>query len=148
MSFVRSFFSIVSVLVVCVVVLRVSCGEAYAQAPGGLGKIAPPTSGQSDPSATISNIIVFGIGSFFTVGFLAALFYMLWGGFDWVTSEGNKEKLDKARQKITHAAFGILLSIVLLSGFFLIMNVVLGNNIIRYDYNTGKIEFDIPRIGQ
>ncbi|MDP3974080.1 MAG: hypothetical protein Q8P92_04615 [Candidatus Daviesbacteria bacterium] len=35
------------------------------------------------------------------------LFMLLWGGWDWMTSGGDKEKLAAARDKLIHALIGI-----------------------------------------
>lgn len=40
-------------------------------------------------------------------GALATLVYLLWGAFDWLTSEGDKEKYSAARSKIIHAIAGM-----------------------------------------
>jgi len=41
------------------------------------------------------------------VGGLALLIFLIWGGIDWMTSEGDQEKLKSASNKITHALFGM-----------------------------------------
>ena len=37
---------------------------------------------------------------------------MIWGGIDWITSEGDKKKLDSARGKITLAILGLIVVFV------------------------------------
>lgn len=51
------------------------------------------------------------------LAFLFSFIYLLWGGFSWVTSGGNKESLEKARGKVTYAILGLV--IALLSFFIL-----------------------------
>lgn len=39
---------------------------------------------------------------------LLVLFYLIWGAFDWITSGGDKGKIDGARQKIISAVVGLI----------------------------------------
>lgn len=58
-----------------------------------------------------------GIGQFFSnlisliyiIATLILIFMILWGAFDWMTSEGDKEKLQGAQKKIINAIIGIML---------------------------------------
>jgi hypothetical protein len=58
-----------------------------------------------------------GIGKFlsniirliYSLAGVALVFMIIWGGWDWITSEGNKEKLDSARNKIMNAIIGLLI---------------------------------------
>lgn len=43
------------------------------------------------------------------VSVLLTFFYLIYGGFDWITSGGDKAKTDKARQKIQAAVIGLIL---------------------------------------
>jgi hypothetical protein len=40
---------------------------------------------------------------------LLVLLYIMWGAFDWLTSGGDKGKIDQARQKIIAAVIGIVI---------------------------------------
>ena len=51
---------------------------------------------------------------------LAALFYLVWGGIDWIMSGGDKEGISKARAKLTYAIIGI--AVAFLS--FMIISVI------------------------
>ena len=52
------------------------------------------------------------LGSIFSFVMLIAailvIFYLIWGAFEWITSAGDKGKLEKARQRITGAILGIV----------------------------------------
>ena len=52
------------------------------------------------------------IGVAFDLLFIAAillcLFVIIWGGFSWMTSGGDKQKLSQARQKIVFAVIGLI----------------------------------------
>lgn len=68
------------------------------------------------------NILALGVTLMLTLIVLAALFYLVWGGIDWIMSGGDKEGIAKARAKITYALIGI--AVAFLS--FFIINVVGG----------------------
>lgn len=71
-------------------------------------------------SRLLAALINFG----FVAGVIAFVFMLLIGGYQWVTSGGDKDSVSKARNRIWHALIGlvILLSLYaflsLLSGFF------------------------------
>lgn len=64
---------------------------------------------------SFSTILSFIIKFFFVVAGIAALIYLLWGAFSWVTSGGDKGNVEKARDKIVNAIVGILLIIVVVA---------------------------------
>ena len=109
------------------------------------GKITPPPG----PSVLYGDPFV-ALGTFFgtllnitlIVFGIVMLTYMIWGALDWVTSEGDKERLDKARSKIINAILGLLILIIALTLFSLITGNVLG--IIKRGPNGW--EFKIPVI--
>lgn len=55
-----------------------------------------------------------------TVGIIAVLFYLIWGGLEYITSGGDKSKTESARNKITSAIIGL---IILISAWAIIMFV-------------------------
>lgn len=67
---------------------------------------------------TIQNI-VFAV---LVIATVVALFFLIWGGFKWVTSGGDKAKVDAARQTIIAAIIGLILSFLA----FFILSLVLG----------------------
>ncbi len=60
-------------------------------------------------------VLTFIIRLFFIVAGLVALIYLLLGAMSWITSSGNKENVDKAREKIQAALIGLILIFVVLS---------------------------------
>lgn len=76
---------------------------------------------QVDPNAlkfqipTFSDILTFMIRFFFVLAGIAALVMMLWGALAWVTSGGEKEGVQHARDKIVAAIVGVLLIVVALA---------------------------------
>lgn len=90
------------------------------------GTIAPPISGlPTEPQEGINKIVGFGIRSFLLVAAIASLVYLLWGAYDWITSGGDKEKISKARSKITNSVIGLLLTFAMLAIFNLIAGDIL-----------------------
>ncbi len=74
----------------------------------------------------LSDIINFGISALFFIGIIVTLVFLIRGGIIWITSGGDKEKLDKARKTIIYAIIGIiviLLSFVIVSTVGSIMGI-------------------------
>ena len=73
-----------------------------------------------DGISGLSDILSVGIELLFILSILLCLFFIIWGGCDWMTAGGNKENIQKARQKIIWAVAGLF--VVFLS--FLVINVL------------------------
>jgi len=74
-----------------------------------------------------------------SIGSIMVLVYFAWGAIDWITSGGDKGKVDTARTKITNAIIGI---IILVSSFTIvgfISNLFFGS-----DFNLLKLTFPNP----
>jgi len=114
---------------------------------GVIGTINSPV---NDPLYTgnvnesMGKLISTGIQLFFLVAGLATLLYLLWGAFDWISSNGEKEKLQKAQNKIMNAAIGLILVIVVLVVFNVLMGTVLGG---KFGFSTGSggLQFSLPQ---
>lgn len=67
-------------------------------------------------------------GNAMTIGALLVIVYFLWGAMEWILSAGDTGKLDKARQRMMHAALGmiILVSSFVILGF--ISSLLFGDN--------------------
>ncbi len=68
-------------------------------APSGV-----PTGGLA---STGKSIFASGLAILFLIAILMALAYLMMGGFKWMTSGGEQEKLGAARQTIIYAIIGI-----------------------------------------
>lgn len=80
-----------------------------------VGKITPPIEGfADDPNEVIGTILSVALKIFFIIAGVTALYFLLWGAFDWITSGGDKEKISTARQRIGNAVLGITLIFVVL----------------------------------
>lgn len=101
--------------------LSYSCQPAKAPPPAYLcqrdvfGKIQPPDALKGfiskDPTGA------FGISQFlsrliiliYSLATVVLIFMLIWGAFDWIISEGDKEKIQSAQKKIINAIVGIIL---------------------------------------
>lgn len=63
----------------------------------------------------LAQILTFIIRMFFVIAGLLALFYLLLGALEWVTSGGDEEKTGAARKKIVAAVIGLILVVVVLA---------------------------------
>lgn len=87
------------------------------------------------PSLIIGPIITF----IFVVAIIASLLFLIWGGFKWLTSGGDKAAVQTARDHIVAAIIGLV--VIFLSYFIL-------NLLLRFflgpSFTLGS--FDIPSI--
>ena len=65
--------------------------------------ITPPEQGYKDLGNFISNMFQLA----FAIALLLVLIYLIWGAFDWISSGGEKEGVEKARGKIVNALIGL-----------------------------------------
>ena len=80
----------------------------------GLGGV--PQGGRN----TMANIISLILGALILIAIVLSLLYLAWGGFNWITSEGDKTRLESARQKVIYAILGLV--VVFLS--FVVINLI------------------------
>lgn len=74
-------------------------------------------------------VISAGVGIILIVSGLAAFIYLIWGGFEWIISGGDKSKVESAQHRIQAALLGLF--IVFASwAIFLIVEQFLGFNIL------------------
>lgn len=77
--------------------------------------VLPPSLGGGDRPAAeaggtaVGQLITGIIGAFFVFSFLIAFVYLITGAFYWVTSSGDKNNLQNARDRIVHALVGLLI---------------------------------------
>lgn len=76
------------------------------QPPDALkGFLAKDPTGAGAISQFLSNFVVL----IFSVAGVVLILMIVWGAFDWIISEGDKEKVASARNKIINAIIGIIL---------------------------------------
>lgn len=61
-----------------------------------------------------------GISILFIVAILLSLLYLIYGGIDWIRSEGDKQKVESAKKKVTYAVIGLVITFLA----FLIIRVI------------------------
>jgi len=99
------------------------CQEASIQKIFGI--ITPPDALKglvgADPSGAGGLSIFFTnfIALIYSLAALVLVLMLVWGAWDWLTSEGEKEKLQSAQRKIINALIGIML----FAGAFAIIEV-------------------------
>lgn len=69
-------------------------------------------------------VLTFIIRGFFIIAGLIALLFLLLGALAWITSGGNKESVDKAREKIQAALIGIILIFAVLAIVGVVENIL------------------------
>ena len=74
--------------------------------PGGVPQLSS--------TFTLDNIIGVLITILIVVTVIIALSYLIWGGIDFITSEGKKEKKRSARLKITFSIVGLVIAFLAL----------------------------------
>ncbi len=78
---------------------------------GGLGPFANVSDG-TEGLINISRLVSSIIGFMTISGFIWFIFQFLIGGFNWITSGGDKAKLQSARDRITNSLIGLLVVVV------------------------------------
>lgn len=70
-----------------------------------LADFEPPTGFSSDIGVLINAVLSFVM----VIAALLVFFYLIWGGIEWITSGGDKGKIDSARSKMFAAIIGLLI---------------------------------------
>lgn len=111
------------------------------------GKITPPVKGLggANPTQDLSTLMAGLIVFFLVMVGILALVYMMWGAVSWVTSGGDKDKLQKAQARIRSAVVGIFMAVVMLVLFNAIFSIAFPNSGIITPSNGG-FQFSIPKL--
>lgn len=78
---------------------------------------------------SFGDLLSFLIRGFFILAGIMALLMLLLGALAWVTSGGNKENVDKARDKITAAILGLIIIVAVLAIIVTMEQVVFANKL-------------------
>lgn len=88
------------------------------------GPSGVPVGGLTDagPNGTVSGqtIIQNGITIVIALAIVLALFFLIWGGIQWIMSAGDKHKIDAARTRIMYALIGLL---IIFFSFFIVLTI-------------------------
>lgn len=76
---------------------------------------------QAGGDLTVADLIASLINGAILISALAVLLYLILGGFQWLTSGGDKGKTEGARNKITSALIGLLIVVASWAIFNLVL---------------------------
>jgi len=76
--------------------------------------------GQIDAVKNVGDLISAAIGAAFMISFLLVFVMLVWGGVQWITSGGDKENTQKAKDRITSALVGL----AIIGGAWALMKIV------------------------
>lgn len=97
--------------------------------PGG-NNIQPPSgipSGGLEAGGAGQKLVQLGIDLIFTIGIILAIVFLIVAGIQWITSGGDKQKVQAARNRLIYSIIGL---IVIAGAFFIISTIIslLGGN--------------------
>lgn len=101
-----------------VTALSLAVGEVRAQT---YDILPDPDEIQAGGNLTMAGLIASLINGAILLSALAVLLYLILGGFQWLTSGGDKGNTERARNKITSALIGLLIVIASWAIFNLIL---------------------------
>lgn len=64
------------------------------------------------PHGTFSPIIRTGITMLLVLAVILAILSFIWGGINWITSGGDKQKIQAARARITYSIIGLVVALL------------------------------------
>lgn len=70
---------------------------------------------------TLSSIISTGINLLILAAVILCLFFLIWGGINWMMSEGDKQKVNQAREKLVSSIIGlaiVFMAYLIINGFY------------------------------
>ena len=103
-----------------------------------------------DPTGTagISKFLSNLIALIYSVAAIVLIFMLVWGAFEWLTSGGDKERIESARRRIISALIGMLLfavafAVIQVLGQFTGFKFFQGQGVKRI-YNNPSFKFECP----
>lgn len=103
---------------------------------------AVPSIGDKPPEQAFGIMVSGIVGLLLTVASIWAFMQLLNAGFNWISSSGDKTKLENAQQRITQAIIGLFI-VFAAWGIFLLLLRFLG---VIGQSPTGEIQLKIPQI--
>lgn len=103
--------------------------------PSGAFNILCPknTPGLTD---TFARIVSWGVTFLFIIATILALFFLIWGGIQWILSGGDKGKVENAQKMIVAAVIGLIVTFL---AYFIL-------NIVSSFFGFNLFNFSIPTI--
>jgi TRAP-type C4-dicarboxylate transport system permease small subunit len=77
-----------------------------------------PQGGASD---AFPNALRVGLDLLVLTGVILCLLYFIWGGINWMMSEGDKQRINQARQKLVYSIIGlgvVFMSFLMINTFY------------------------------
>lgn len=69
-----------------------------------------------------------------SIALLLLFLYLVWGAMEWVTSAGDKAKIEAARNKMTQAAIGVIVLASVIAIFIVVQNFI-GVEVFKFDFS-------------
>lgn len=107
--------------------------------------VLPPSIGQGGTvkgGTAVGMFISNLVGLLFIMAFLLALFFLLIGALSWITSGGDKNNLENARNRIIHALTGL----IVVAATWAIMALV--GQFFGFNFAKNSINFPLPSFDQ
>lgn len=94
----------------------------------GLGQIGGlfPTINGLDENSTVGGMFVYVIKIVLALAFVLAIIFVIYGGYQYITSGGNEEQATTGRRTVTYAVIGIIIIILSFVIISVIANLVQG----------------------
>lgn len=110
---------------------------------GGLGHLGKPYTDGTTALIDTSKIVSTIIGVMTVAAVIWFIFTFITGAFSWITSKGDKAKLETARDRITNAVIGLII-VVAAWAIVSLLGVMLGwENILIQDPGALMDQLDI-----
>jgi hypothetical protein len=77
--------------------------------PPGIRNPVLDTAGSGPGEPILGNLISAVLGFIVVIGFIVAFLYLILGAMNWISSAGDKSKLETARIQITQALVGLII---------------------------------------
>lgn len=88
------------------------------------GEIAPPSGVPSGGLLKLEQILQVGLTLAIILALVLTIFFIIFSGIQWITSGGDKQKLQAARNRLTYTIVGLIVILLaifiirLIGGFF------------------------------
>ncbi|MBI2621400.1 MAG: hypothetical protein HYW63_01985 [Candidatus Levybacteria bacterium] len=69
---------------------------------------------------TAVDVLRWGVTVLFIAISITSLFFLIWGGIQWITSGGDKQKIEAARNRLVYALIGLIIAFL---AFFIINTI-------------------------
>lgn len=72
---------------------------------------------------SLGNVLGWAMRMVFVIAGLFVFYHLIFGALEWIQSGGDKDKVDKARKRITTAITGLVILFIVLGGIVLVEQV-------------------------